>query len=194
MFLKQLRIALLSMVSLTILTGIVYPAIVTAIANMCFPWQAKGSLITVDGQSMGSAVIGQNFDDPKYFWGRLSATTPPYNASSSSGSNLGPLNPALVTAVQGRIDALKKADPANTAAIPVDLVTASASGLDPDITPAAAIYQAARIAKVRSLSEEKIQSLIQDQIQGRWAGLFGEPRVNVLQLNRKLDQLHVSTT
>jgi K+-transporting ATPase ATPase C chain len=185
-----LRPALALFVLLTIVTGVVYPAVVTAIGQAAFPHQANGSLIERDGKPIGSAIIGQQFDAPDYFWGRLSATTPnPYNSASSSGSNLGPTNPALVDEVKGRIAALHAADPTNTALIPVDLVTSSGSGLDPDITPAAAEYQAGRVAKARGVSREQIETLIAQHTQGRQLGLFGEPHVNVLQLNLALDDL-----
>ena len=176
-------------VLLTVVTGVVYPLAVTAVAKAAFPAQASGSLIVKDGQVVGSALIGQNFSDPKYFWGRPSATGPmPYNAANSSGSNQGPTNPALVDAVKGRIEALKAADPDNRLPVPVDLVTASASGLDPEISIAAAEYQLARVARVRGLAPEAVRSLVAQHTQGRLLGLLGEPRVNVLQLNFALDQ------
>lgn len=184
---KQIRIAIVSTLMLTVLCGLAYPFVITGLAQLLFPSQANGSLIYKDGKAIGSHLIGQSFDDPKYFWGRLSATGPvPYNAASSSGSNLGPTNPALFKAVQDRIDALHKADPDNKALIPVDLVTASGSGLDPHITPAAAFYQAARIARLRGISEETVRGLIVRHTQGRWLGLIGEPGVNVLELNLDL--------
>ncbi|MFN8595722.1 MAG: potassium-transporting ATPase subunit KdpC [Anaerolineae bacterium] len=190
----QLRPALVSLALLTLLTGLIYPLLVTGIAQLIFPRQANGSLIVQNGQLVGSALIGQAFDDPKYFWGRLSATgTYPYNAfnaenlTASSGSNYGPLNPALLTMVQARIDALKKADPTNTKPIPVDLVTASGSGLDPHISPAAAAYQLDRVARARGLDPAVVQQLIDQHTQGRDLGLLGEPRVNVLELNLALD-------
>jgi potassium-transporting ATPase KdpC subunit len=195
--LKQLRPALAALVALTIITGIIYPLVVTGIAQVVFPYQANGSSITgPDGKPAGSALIGQQFDDPKYFWGRLSATGPvPYTAfnadklTGSSGSNYGPLNPALKDAVQARIDALKAADPTNTALIPVDLVTASASGLDPHISPAAAEYQVARVAQARGLDVAQVRNLVAQHTEGRQLGFLGEPRVNVLELNLALDQL-----
>jgi K+-transporting ATPase ATPase C chain len=178
------------LVVMTVITGVAYPLVATGVAQVLFPHQANGSLITRDGKPIGSALIGQNFDDPKYFWGRPSATTPqPYNGAASNGSNLGPTNPALRDAVQQRIDALRKADPGNTAPVPADLVTASGSGLDPEISPAAAQYQMARVARVRKLSVDQVQQLVAQNTQGRQLGLLGEPRVNVLQLNLALDQL-----
>lgn len=187
---SQLRPALVSLLLLTLLTGIAYPVLVTALAQVAFPQQANGSLIVKGGQVVGSALIGQAFDDPKYFWGRLSATAPlAYNAASSGGSNLGPLNPALLQAVQARITALKQADPTNVQPIPVDLVTASASGLDPDISPAAAAYQLDRVARARGLDPAVVQQLIDQHTQGRDLGVLGEPRVNVLELNLALDAL-----
>jgi K+-transporting ATPase ATPase C chain len=190
----QLRPALVLLFILTIITGILYPLAVTGIAQVVFPSQANGSLIVQNGQPVGSALIGQQFDDPKYFWGRLSATgTFPYNAynaqnlTGSSGSNYGPLNPALTAAVKARIDALHAADPGNTALIPVDLVTASASGLDPEISPASALYQVARVARARGLSVDVVTQLVNQHTQGRQFLIFGEPRVNVLELNLALD-------
>src|SRR5499427_8745899 len=191
---SQLRPALVSLGIFTILTGLLYPLAVTGIAQVVFPWQANGSLMVRNGQPVGSALIGQPFDDPKYFWGRLSATSPAaytaFNAdkqSGSSGSNYGPLNPALLEAVQGRIKALREADPSNTAPIPVDLVTASGSGLDPHISPAAAAYQAGRVARARGLSEEAVRQLVAQHTEPRTLGLLGEPRVNVLAVNLALD-------
>lgn len=186
------RPALVLFALLTALTGVVYPLLVTGIAQVVFPDQAAGSLILREGKPVGSALIGQNFNDPKYVWGRPSATGPmPYNASNSSGSNQGPLNPALADAVKGRIDALRAADPGNSAPpVPVDLVTASASGLDPHISVAGALYQAARVAKARQLTLQQVQALIVQQAEGRLFGLLGEPRVNVLRLNLALDNMH----
>ena len=186
--LAHLRAALVSLVLLTVMTGIAYPVIVTAIAALVFPRQATGSLVVRDGKAIGSTLIGQPFDDPKYFWGRPSATSPfGYNAGASSGSNLSPTNPALVEAVRGRVEALRAADPGNTALVPVDLVTSSGSGLDPHISPAAAFYQVRRVAKARGLSEEKVRALVEQHVEGRQLGFLGEPRVNVLGLNLALD-------
>lgn len=188
--LKELKPALVMLTALTALTGIVYPLLVTGIAQGLFPNAANGSLIERDGKRVGSALIGQQFSDPKHFWGRPSATGPtPYNAAASSGSNQGPLNPALEEAVKVRIAALKAADPSQTAAIPVDLVTASGSGLDPHISQAAAAWQAPRIARLRGLSVETVQGLIAQQTENRQFGVLGEARVNVLPLNLALDRL-----
>ena len=193
---SQLRPALLMLLILTVITGVIYPLVVTGIAQVVFPHQANGSLIDIDGKTYGSELIGQQFDDPKYFLGRLSATGDfPYNAfnaetlTGSSGSNYGPLNPALMDAVQARIDALQAADPGNRLPIPVDLVTASGSGLDPDISVAAALYQVHRVAQARGLSETQVKSLVDKYTQGRQFGFLGEPRVNVLELNLALDGL-----
>jgi K+-transporting ATPase ATPase C chain len=186
-----LRPAVALFALLTILTGIVYPLVVTGIAAVAFPHQAQGSLIVRNGTPVGSHLIGQSFAEPKYFWSRPSATSPqPYNGTGSTGSNLGPLNPALTDAVKTRIQALQTADPGNKAAIPVDLVTASASGLDPHISLAAARYQTARVARARNIDVRAVQALVAEHSQGRLAGLFGEPRVNVLELNLSLDDLH----
>ena len=186
--LAHVRAAIVALAVLTVVTGIIYPLIVTGIAQTLFPSQANGSLIVKDGKPVGSALIGQPFDDPKYFWGRPSATSPfAYNAGASSGSNLSPTNPDLVKAVQGRVEALRAADPGNTAPVPVDLVTASGSGLDPDISGAAALYQAPRVARARGLDPERVRELVARHTQGRSLGVLGEPRVNVLALNLALD-------
>jgi potassium-transporting ATPase KdpC subunit len=185
-----IRPAIILFLVLTVITGLIYPLAVTGIAQVLFPQQANGSLIVKDGQVVGSQLIGQPFDDPKYFWGRPSATGPfPYNAAASSGSNLGPTNPALTDAVQARMDTLKAADPTNTQPIPIDLVTTSASGLDPHISPAAADYQVARVAHARGLDESAVRQLVAQHTQGRDLGVLGEPRVNVLELNLALDAL-----
>jgi K+-transporting ATPase ATPase C chain len=187
---SQLRPAIISLAIFTILTGVLYPLLVTGVAQAIFPHQAKGSLIVQNHQIVGSQLIGQQFDDPRYFWGRLSATVPyPYNAASSSGSNLGPTNSALLEEVNARIEALKAADPGNNLPIPVDLVTSSGSGLDPDISVAAALYQAPRVAEVRGLSEDVVRALVDHYTQGRQFGVLGEPRVNVLELNLALDEI-----
>jgi K+-transporting ATPase ATPase C chain len=196
---SQVRPALLALLALTLITGVIYPLLVTGLAQALFPAQANGSLIVRNGVPIGSALIGQQFDDPKYFWGRPSATSPaPYTAfdgqklSGSTGSNLGPLNAELIGpdgTVRARIDALKAADPGNDAPIPVDLVSASASGLDPQISPAAAEYQVARVARARGLSEARVRALVAQYTQGRQLGFLGEPRVDVLQLNLALDNL-----
>jgi K+-transporting ATPase ATPase C chain len=187
---KQIRPALMALLIFTVLTGLIYPLVVTGIAQLVFPRQSNGSLILNNGQVAGSALIGQSFDGPKYFWGRLSATGPyPYNAAASSGSNYGPTNPALLDAVKARIAALKAADPANTQPIPVDLVTASGSGLDPDISVAAALYQIPRVVRERGLSESTLRTLVDKYTAGRTFGFLGEPRVNVLELNLALDAL-----
>ena len=187
--LKQIRPAFFSLIVLTIITGVIYPLIVTGIAQVVFPAQANGSLIVKDGKVLGSSLIGQQFEEPKYFLGRLSATAPAYNGGASSGSNLGPTNPALLDAVKGRVAALKATDPNNTQPIPVDLVTASASGLDPHISPAAAEYQLARVVKARGLDEAAVRALVAQASTGRFLGIIGEPVVNVLQLNLALDGL-----
>jgi K+-transporting ATPase ATPase C chain len=185
-----IRPAVILFLIMTVLTGIVYPFAVTGLAQVLFHDQAEGSLLMADGHAIGSRLIGQSFSDPKYFWSRPSATAPqPYNAIASGASNLGPLNPALTDAVGARIAALKAADPTNSLPVPVDLVTASASGLDPDMSIAAARYQAARVARIRGLDPAAVQSLIDAHARGRLLGLIGEPRVNVLELNLALDAL-----
>jgi potassium-transporting ATPase KdpC subunit len=185
----MIRNALMSLLLFTVLTGIIYPLAVTGIAQAIFPKQANGSIITKNGKAIGSKLIGQQFDDPKYFWGRLSATFPyPYNGGSSSGSNFGLNNPALMKAVKARIDALHAADRGNHAKIPVDLVTASGSGLDPHISLAAAEYQIHRVAKARGLDDARIRDIVARNARGRWLGLVGEPVVNVLELNLALDE------
>jgi K+-transporting ATPase ATPase C chain len=190
---SMIRPALSLFVALTFATGIVYPLAVTGVAKAVFPAQAAGSLIVQDGKTVGSTLIGQSFSDPKYFWGRPSATSPMAdNAAGSAGSNLGPLNPALTDAIKGRVDALRAADPGNTAPVPVDLVTTSASGIDPEISVAAAQYQAARIARVRHVAPEVIQGVIARHTQGRMFGLLGEARVNVLQMNLELQRVSAS--
>jgi K+-transporting ATPase ATPase C chain len=178
------------LVLLTLITGVAYPLAVTVIGRLAFPRQAEGSLIVVNGHAVGSRLIGQAFDDPKYFWGRLSATGPvPYNGASSSGSNYGPLNPALFDAANARIAALKSADPGASGPVPVDLVTASGSGLDPHISPAAAEYQVARVARVRGFAPDQVRALMHAHTTGRTWDLLGEPVVNVLELNLALDSL-----
>ncbi len=185
---RLIRNALTMLLVMTAITGLIYPLAATGVAQVLFPHQANGSLIVRDGKPIGSELIGQSFTDPKYFWGRPSATTPqPNNGTASNGSNLGPTNPALHDAVQQRIDALHAADPGNTAPVPADLVTASGSGLDPEISPAAAQYQVARVARLRNLSVDQVQTLVTQATQGRQLGLLGEPGVNVLQLNLALD-------
>ena len=185
----MLRPALVVLALLTLLTGVVYPLLVTGIAQAAFPNQANGSLLKQGDRVIGSSLIGQQFQDPKYFWGRLSATTPAYNAGSSSGSNLGPLNPALEDEVKGRADALRAADPGNTAPIPVDLVTSSGSGLDPHVSPAAAYYQVKRVAAARKLEDARVKALVDARVEARALGVLGEPVVNVLLLNLALDKL-----
>lgn len=186
----QVKPAIMMLLLLTVLTGLVYPLGITAIAQLLFPHQANGSLIVKDGRVVGSSLIGQPFNDPKYFWSRPSATAPfPYNAAASSGSNLGPTNDALIRAVRARVDALNAADPGNTAPVPVDLVTASGSGLDPHISPAAAEYQVLRVASLRGMEEHIVRRLVHEQTEGRQWGILGEPRVNVLALNLALHAL-----
>jgi K+-transporting ATPase ATPase C chain len=190
MFLRHLRTAIILIVLLTCITGLLYPLAVTGVAQLVFPAKAKGSMIQKNGKIVGSELIGQQFSDPKYFWGRLSATGPyAYNAASSSGSNYGPLNPALLDAVKKRVQALKAADPQNPLPIPVDLVTSSGSGLDPHISIAAAQYQISRVARARGLSEATVRSLVGQYTQRRQLGFLGEPRVNVLELNLALDEV-----
>ena len=192
---NTLRPALVLFLVLTLLTGVAYPLVVTGAARLLFPEQAAGSLILRDGKPVGSRLIGQNFAEPGHFWGRPSATGPmPYNASASGGSNQGPLNPALVDAVKSRIDALRAADPGNAAPVPVDLVTASASGLDPHISPAAAAYQAARVARVRGLALDRVRQLVAQETETPLFGLLGEARVHVLRLNLALDALKPGNT
>jgi potassium-transporting ATPase KdpC subunit len=182
------RPAIVSFVLLTLIAGVAYPLAVTGIAQVAFPAQANGSILGRDGKELGSALIGQPFSDPKYFWGRPSATSPyPYNAGSSAASNLGPMNPALVEAVGTRLKALRDADPGNTQPVPVDLVTASGSGLDPHISPAAAAYQLRRVARARGVDPGAVQELVARHTEGRALGILGEPRVNVLALNLALD-------
>jgi potassium-transporting ATPase KdpC subunit len=186
---SQLMPALRMLAMLTLLTGVAYPLLVTGVAQVAFSHKANGSLVVVGEKTVGSELIGQAFDDPKYFWGRPSATSPqPYNGAASSGSNQGPRNPALADAVKDRIKALRDADPGNNAPVPVDLVTASGSGLDPHISVAAANYQAQRVAKIRGVPAQQVQALIAQHTEGRTLGVLGEPRVNVLGLNRALDQ------
>jgi K+-transporting ATPase ATPase C chain len=184
----QLRPAIVLLALLTVITGVVYPLVVTVIAQVAFPSQANGSLVVRGDAVVGSTLIGQPFDDPKYFWGRLSATAPfAYNAAASSGSNLGPLNPALTDAVKARVDALRAADPGNESPIPVDLVTASGSGLDPHVSPAAALWQVPRVARARGLDRAVVEALVARHTEGRQWGFLGEARVNVLALNLALD-------
>jgi potassium-transporting ATPase KdpC subunit len=186
----SIRPALVLFLLLTLLTGFLYPLVVTGVAQLLFPGQAAGSIVTRDGQTVGSRLIGQSFTDARYFWSRPSATTPqPYNGTASTGSNLGPLNPALLDAIKPRVAALRAADPGDRAAVPIDLVTASGSGLDPEISLAAANYQAARVARVRGLAAERVRALIAEHTEGRLLGVLGEPRVNVLELNLALDAL-----
>ena len=188
--LHQVRIAALALLSLTVVTGLFYPALVTGIAQVAFPFQANGSLLRHHGQIRGSALIGQAFTDPRYFWSRPSATSPfPYNAESSSGSNLGPTNPELLSQVRARVMALRPGQPGQDAPVPVDLVTSSGSGLDPHLSPAAALYQVSRVARARGLPAEMVHQLVMTHIEERQLGLLGEPRVNVLKLNLALDDL-----
>jgi K+-transporting ATPase ATPase C chain len=187
---KMLRPVIVSLFVFTVLTGIIYPLGVTGIAQLIFPTQANGSIMVKNGKPLGSALIGQPIDDPKYFWGRLSATAPfPYNAASSSGSNLAQSNPAVVEQAKGRISALREADPGALSVVPTDLATASGSGLDPHISPAASEYQVKRVAKARGLEETQVRTLVAHYTEGRQFGVLGEPRVNVLTLNLALDEL-----
>jgi K+-transporting ATPase ATPase C chain len=182
------RPALVLFAALTVVTGVAYPLVVTGVSQTVFPHQAAGSILEVDGKPVGSALIGQQFTSPRYFWGRPSATAPmPYNANGSSASNLGPLNPAFTDAVKGRVEALQAADPSNKAPVPVDLVTASGSGLDPEISMAAIQYQLHRVAEQRHMAPEQVQALVERHASSRYFGIFGEPRVNVLALNLALD-------
>jgi K+-transporting ATPase ATPase C chain len=186
---QMLRPLLVLFVLLTVLTGLVYPLAVTGIGKVLFPDRVSGSLVMRDGKRVGSSLIGQSFQEPKYFWGRISATSPmPNNGAASGGSNLGPTNPALIDAARGRIDALKAADPDNSLPIPVDLVTASASGLDPHVSPAAALYQVVRVARVRHMDPAQVRQLVLDHVEPPQWGIFGETRVNVLLLNLSLDR------
>ena len=188
MFKEQIRPAILLFIILSVITGILYPLFVTGIAQFIFHYEANGSLIYRNGKSVGSSLIGQPFDDPKYFWGRLSATSPvSFNAAASSGSNLGPSNPALLDAVKARIKALKDVDPNNKNSIPVDLVTSSASGLDPHISLAAAFYQIPRVARMRGLPQDVVRKIVNQYARGRFLGVIGEPVVNVLEVNLALD-------
>jgi potassium-transporting ATPase KdpC subunit len=190
MLLKSIRTAIISIVLFTVLTGVLYPLVVTGIAQVLFPGKANGSLIKKEGKVVGSELIGQPFSDPKYFWSRLSATSPiPYNAAASSGSNFGPLNPALFDGAKKRIQDLKSADSTNAQPIPVDLVTASGSGLDPHVSVAAAFYQVGRVARSRKMAEGQVRLLVDQNTEGRQFGFLGEPRVNVLKLNLALDAL-----
>jgi K+-transporting ATPase ATPase C chain len=187
---KEFRTAFLMILALTGLTGVAYPLAVTGIAQLAFPFQANGSLVMEGDRARGSALIAQPFDDPRYFWSRPSATGGfANNAAASSGSNQGPLNDALVESVKSRVEALRAADPGNDSPVPVDLVTASGSGLDPHISPAAAAYQAGRVARARGVAPAEIESLVRDHTEGRWLGLLGESRVNVLLLNLALDRI-----
>jgi K+-transporting ATPase ATPase C chain len=188
--LKQIKIGLILLVLFTVFTGLLYPAVVTGIAQLFFPWQANGSLVKRENKIIGSVLIGQSFDSPNYFSSRPSATAPyPYNAAASSGSNMGPSNPVFLETVKDRVNHFKQFNPKNNSLIPVDLVTASASGLDPEISPLAAFYQVPRIAQARHISEKEIETLINGLIKNRTLGILGEPRVNVLELNIALDNL-----
>lgn len=190
---KQIKTAFMLLILFSILTGLIYPAVVTGLAQLLFSWRANGSIMQQNNKIIGSELIGQSFSDPKYFWSRPSATTPfPYNAENSSGSNLGPSNPDFLATVKDRVANLRKADPQNKNLIPVDLVTASGSGLDPEISPLAAFYQVHRVAIARGVSETEIQILIKNRIKNRFLKILGEPRVNVLELNLALDNLESS--
>ena len=192
---SQLRASVVSLIALTVITGLAYPLFVTGIAQAALHNKANGSLIIRNGKAVGSTLIGQPFDDPKYFWGRLSATTDsngkplPYNAGASGASNLGPTNPALTDAAKARIDALLTTDPGSVAPVPIDLVTSSASGLDPDISPASAEYQVRRVARARGMDEARVRALVFEHTEDRTLGVLGEPRVHVLELNLALDGL-----
>lgn len=185
-----IRPALVLLAAFSVLTGLAYPALVTGLAQLAFPAQAHGSLLTVEGRVVGSSLVGQPFDAPRYFWGRPSATARvPYDGAASAGSNLGPGNPRLAEAVRARVAALRAADASPPGPVPVDLVTASASGLDPDVSPAAARWQVRRVARARGLDEAVVAALVERHVEGRWLGVWGEPRVNVLRLNLALDAL-----
>lgn len=186
---EHLRPTLTLLAAFTVLTGLIYPLVITGVAQVAFPHQANGSVVVREGQAAGSELIGQQFEDPKYFWGRPSATAVPYDAAAGAGSNKGPLNPDLKQAVQERIAALRRADPGSRQPVPVDLVTASASGLDPHISPAAAEYQVGRVARRRGLPEESVRRMVTQHTEPRQWGFLGEPRVNVLLLNLSLDRL-----
>jgi potassium-transporting ATPase KdpC subunit len=185
-----IRQTVLVFVALTVVTGVAYPLLVTVVSQAAFPHQSNGSLVVREGKLIGSELIGQQFDDARYFWGRPSATTPAYNAAASSGSNLGPTNPAQLEAVRGRVDAMKKANPGQSGPVPIDLVTASGSGLDSHISPAAAAFQVERVAKARGIDAKMIRELVGQNTAGRQLGILGEPRVNVLELNLALDGLN----
>ena len=186
---EQIKPALFSFILLTVITGIVYPLSVTVVANVLFKNQAQGSLLMKDGKVVGSSLIGQPFDAPEYLWGRLSSTAPVFNGAASSGSNYGPMNPAFLGAVNARLKALKEADPGSEGLVPVDLVTASGSGLDPHISPAAAYYQVSRIARLRGIPKKAVEEMIRQNTQGRFLGFLGEPTVNVLKVNLALDEV-----
>jgi K+-transporting ATPase ATPase C chain len=189
--LHQFKISAVVLIVFSILTGIVYPLVITAISQLLFPQKANGSIVKIDGKEAGSELIGQPFNDPKYFWSRLSATSPyQYNAGASSGSNLGPVNPSLLDGIKKRMQDLKTADPQNNEPVPVDLVTASGSGLDPHISIAATMYQVPRVARLRGIGVDQLRTLVDRYTEGRQFGILGEPRVNVLQLNLALDKVH----